>query len=96
MVDDVKFVRFVSPAQAVMHSVVAYALRGQPKAPPSRDSMQLTVVSKRDGEWRAEALMNARRATMERQLFLDDIDSLPAECQHQVSELVATPKTRHC
>jgi hypothetical protein len=54
MVDDVKFVRFVSPVQAVMHSVVAYALRGQPKAPPSRDSMQLTVVSKRDGEWRAE------------------------------------------
>jgi hypothetical protein len=33
---------------------------------------------------------------MKRQPFLDDIDSPPAECQHQVGELVATPKTRHC
>jgi hypothetical protein len=28
-------------------------------APRARDSMQLTAVTKRDGEWRAEALMNA-------------------------------------
>jgi len=29
---------------------------------------------------------------MERQLFLDDIDSLPAEAQRQVTDLVASLK----
>ena len=62
---DVKFVRFMSPIVAVMHSFVAYAPAGQSEARASRDSMQLTVVSKQDGEWRAEALMNARRVTLE-------------------------------
>jgi hypothetical protein len=37
--------------------------------------------------------MNARRLTMERQLFLDDIDSLPAEAQRQVTDLVASLKS---
>jgi hypothetical protein len=32
--------------------------------------------------------------TMERQLFLDDIDSLPADAQRQVSDLVASLKRR--
>ena len=58
--------------------------------------MQLTVVAKRGGEWRGEGLMNARRLTMERQLFLDDIDSLPAEAQPEVTDLVAFLKQRHC
>ena len=57
--------------------------------------MQLTVVAKRDGEWRGEELMNARRLTMERQLFLDDIDALPAEAQRQVTDLVASLKQHH-
>ena len=57
--------------------------------------MQLTVVTKRDGEWRSEGLMNARKLTMERQLFLDDIDSLPAEAQRQVTDLVASLKKHH-
>jgi hypothetical protein len=39
--------------------------------------------------------MNARRLTMERQLFLDDIDSLPAEAQREVGDLVASLKKRH-
>jgi len=94
-VGEVKFVRLLSPVLAVMHSVVGVTLRGQTEASPSRDSMQLTVVTKRDGEWRGEGLMNARRLTMERQLFLDDIDSLPPEAQHQVSDLVASLKKRH-
>jgi hypothetical protein len=57
--------------------------------------MQLTVVAKRDGEWRGEGLMNARRLTVERQLFLDDMDSLPAEAQHEVTDLVASLKKHH-
>lgn len=91
---EVKFVRFLSPVLAVMHSVVRTALAGQTKPSPSRDSIELTVVTKRDGEWRGESLMNARRLTMERQLFLDDIDSLPEDAQQQVCDLVASLK-RH-
>jgi uncharacterized protein (TIGR02246 family) len=89
---EVKFVRFLSAALAVMHSKVRVTLQGQTEASPSRDSMQLTVVAKRDGEWRGEGLMNARRLTMERQIFLDDMDSLPAEAQRQVTDLVASLK----
>jgi uncharacterized protein (TIGR02246 family) len=74
---DVKFVRFLSPVIAVMHSAVRVTLAGQTAPSPSRDSTQLTVVAKRDREWRSEGLMNARKLTVERQLFLDDIDSLP-------------------
>jgi uncharacterized protein (TIGR02246 family) len=91
---EVKFVRFLSTAVAVMHSAVRVILQGQTEASPSRDSMQLTVVAKRDGEWRSEGLMNARRLTMERQLFLDDIDALPADAQRQVTDLVASLKKR--
>jgi hypothetical protein len=40
--------------------------------------------------------MNARRLTMERQLFLEDIDSLPAEAQRQVTDSVASLKKHHC
>jgi uncharacterized protein (TIGR02246 family) len=92
---EVKFVRLLSPMLAVMHSVVRVTLRGQTEASPSRDSMQLTVVTKRDADWRGEGLMNARRLTMERQLFLDDVDSLPPEAQRQVSDLVESLKKRH-
>ena len=92
---EVKFVHLLNAVLGVMHSVVRVTLPGQTEASPSRDSMQLTVVAKRDGEWRSEGLMNARRLTMERQLFLDDIDSLPAEAQRQVTDLVASLKKSH-
>lgn len=91
---EVKFVHLLSPVLAVMHSTVRTTLRGQAEASPGRDSMQLTIVTKRDGEWRGEGLLNARRLTMERQYFLDDIDSLPAEAQRQVTDLVASLKKR--
>jgi len=91
---EVKFVRFLSPTLAVMHSVVRTTLAGQTKPLPSRHFMELIVVTKRDGQWRGQSLMNARKLTMERQLFLDDIDSLPADAQRQVSDLVASLKRR--
>jgi uncharacterized protein (TIGR02246 family) len=92
---EVKFVRFLGPNLAVMHSVVKVTLPGQTEASPGRDSMQIFVVTKRDGDWRAEGLLNARRVTMDRQFFLDDVDSLPAEAQRQVTDLVASLKQRH-
>jgi hypothetical protein len=51
--------------------------------------MQLFVVMKRDQDWRIEGLLNARKLTLERQFFLDDFDSLSAEAQRQVTDLVA-------
>jgi uncharacterized protein (TIGR02246 family) len=89
---EVKFVRLLSAAVAVMHSAGGVTLQGQTEASPSRDSMQLTEVAKRDGEWRSEGLMNARRLAMERQFFLDDIDALPAETQRQMTDLVIALK----
>jgi len=75
---DVKFVHFLDPELAVMHSVVRVTLSGSTQASPSRESMQFIVVSKRDSEWLSEGLMNARRLTMEQQLYLDELDALPA------------------
>lgn len=95
MEGEVKFVRFVSPTLAVMHSTVTYALRGQTTASRARDSMQLTVVAKRDGKWRVEALMNARRVSMADQDFVDGIDLLPIDAQQELYDLAASLKERH-
>jgi uncharacterized protein (TIGR02246 family) len=95
MQGEVRFVRFLSSVAAVMHSTVTYALRGQTSATRARDSMQLTVVTKRDGEWRAEALMNARRMKLEDQDFMDGIDLLPAEAREKVDDLAGSLKERH-
>jgi MFS transporter, NNP family, nitrate/nitrite transporter len=75
--------------------VVRTTLPGQPEVSPGRDSMQMYVVTKRDGSWEAEEILNARRLTLERQLFWDDFDSLPAGAQRQVTDLVASLKQRH-
>jgi hypothetical protein len=78
----------------VMHSLAQITLPGQTEASPSRDSMELFVVTKRDGLWKAQAMMNGRRLTMERQLLLDDFVSLPAEPQRRVTDFV-TSLARH-
>jgi uncharacterized protein (TIGR02246 family) len=92
---EVKFVHPLGHTLVVMHSIVRVTLRGQTEASPSRDSMQLTVVRRHDGEWRCDGLMNARRLTMEQQLFLDDLGALPPAAQHKVIDLVGLLKKRH-
>lgn len=57
--------------------------------------MQLFVVMKRDEDWRIEGLLNARKLMLERQFFLDEFDSLSAEAQRQVTDLVTGLKQRH-
>jgi hypothetical protein len=57
--------------------------------------MQFIVVRKRDGEWLAGGLMNARRLTMDQQFFLDELESLPAEAQRRVSDPATSLKTYH-
>jgi uncharacterized protein (TIGR02246 family) len=92
---EVKCVRFLNPQLAVMHAVARMLLPGQTKPSPSRDSMELFVVRKYAGAWRIEAFQNCRRLTLERQLFLDDLDTLPTPAQRQVADLVASLKQRH-
>jgi uncharacterized protein (TIGR02246 family) len=85
----VHFVRFLGPALAVMHSWVTTTLAGQTNASASRDSMQLFVAVKRGEQWLFEAMLNARRITMEQQLFADQFESLSALDQREVTRKVA-------
>ncbi|MCU1337977.1 MAG: hypothetical protein JWO19_3558 [Bryobacterales bacterium] len=57
--------------------------------------MIMSVVTKRDGSWQAEEILNARRLTLKRQFFLDGFDLLPAVAQREVIDLVASLKERH-
>jgi uncharacterized protein (TIGR02246 family) len=85
----VNFVRFLGPALAVMHSWSTTTLPGQTNASPSRDSMQLFVLVKRGDDWICEALLNARRISMEQQLFADHFEQLSpgdrSDLTHRVS-----------
>jgi uncharacterized protein (TIGR02246 family) len=90
---DVRFVRFLSPDLAVIHARCGVMLAGRDRTIPSRDSMQLFVCTRHKGEWRVDAIMNARLLTLEQQLFADDFESLvPVEqlmVKRRVSDLVA-------
>ena len=85
----VNFVRFLGPSLAVMHSWATTTLPGQTNASSSRDSMQLFVMVRRNGEWRCEAMMNARRITLEQQQFADAFATLSARDQRDVAQRVA-------
>jgi uncharacterized protein (TIGR02246 family) len=89
-----KFIKFLSSQVAVMHAGVRVTLPGQSQPSAGRDSMQIFVVTKRDGDWRVEVVQNSRIVTLQRQAFLDDLDSLSAEAQRQVADLVASLKQR--
>jgi len=85
----VSFVRFLGPALAVMHSWVTTTLAGQTNASSSRDSMQLFVAVKRGEQWQFEAMLNARRISLEQQLFQDQFETLSAGDQREVTRKVA-------
>jgi uncharacterized protein (TIGR02246 family) len=92
---EVNFVRFVNSQLALMHVFIRVILPGQTEASPSRDSLPLYVVTKRDEGWQIEGLLNTRKLTLERQFFLDDFDSLSTEAQRQVTDFVSDLKQRH-
>ena len=89
---DVRFVRFLSPDIAMVHARCGVVLAGRERPIASRESMQLFVCTRRSAQWRIDAVMNARRLTLEQQLFADDFESLaPAEqlvVKGRVTELV--------
>ena len=84
---EVRFVRLLTPELAVMHATARVTLPGQREPTPSRDSMQLFVVVRVAGEWRAEAMMNARRLTLEQQGFADQVSALSPEARLRVEDL---------
>jgi uncharacterized protein (TIGR02246 family) len=85
----VRFVRLLTADRAVIHSWVRYTnLPGGDSQTPGRDSMQLFVVTKRDGRWLVEAMQNSRQLTLEQQDLLDAIESLPDHARQRVPELL--------
>jgi uncharacterized protein (TIGR02246 family) len=87
---EVTSVRFLRPDVAVMHAIGGTVLPGHTDASPGRDSMQIGIVTKHEGAWRIDVFQNARMPTIQRQVFLDHLDALPAEAQRQVMDLVAS------
>ena len=63
----VKFIRFLDPDLVLMHAVGTTTMAGEAVPLPSRDTMQLFVVTRRDGEWTVDALLQARQLTHDRQ-----------------------------
>ena len=88
----VKFVRFLTPTVAMMHSVVSYRLEGQLQQTEDPEFMELTVVAREGGEWRVEGLLNARMLTMAQQRLCDDFEPLSPEARQQVLGLVSAHK----
>ena len=86
----VSFVRFLGPAIAIVHSWVTTTLAGQTNASSSRDSMQLFVAVKRGEDWQFEAMLNARRLSMEQQIFADQFEALSPGDQREVTHRVAS------
>jgi uncharacterized protein (TIGR02246 family) len=86
----VHFVRFLNPVLAVMHAWATTTLPGQINASSSRDSMQLFVATKHDDSWQFDSMLNARRITLEQQLFADEFASLSPGDQSAVKHRVAT------
>ncbi len=86
----VHFVRLLGPALAVMHGWATTTLPGQTNASPSRDSMQLFVLTRRDGEWRVNAMLNARKISLEQQQFADEFATLSFRDQEAITHRVST------
>ena len=88
----VNFVRFVEPTLALMHSWVTTTLQGQTNLSASRDSLQLFVFTKPGESWRCDALLSARRISMEQQLFADEFASLSSGDQREITRRVAAKR----
>ena len=84
----VKFIRFLGPDRVLMHAVATTTMAGEAVPLPSRDSMQLFVVTRHEGTWTVDGLLNARQMTLDRQRVWDGYESLPFEGQRQVELLI--------
>jgi hypothetical protein len=70
----VRFVRLLTVDLAFVHALARYAtLPGADHPVAGRESMQLFVVTRRDGGWLVEAMQNSRQPTLDQQQILDDV-----------------------
>jgi uncharacterized protein (TIGR02246 family) len=70
----VRFVRRLAPDRAIVHAWARYInVPGSDPPRSGRDSMQLFVVSRRDGRWLADAVQNSRQLTLDQQQTLDTL-----------------------
>lgn len=72
---EVPFARIVSPDVGVVHSRVGILMPGEEEPPPTRFSMQLFVVVRRDDRWEIAALENARLLSLETMAALESLGS---------------------
>src|SRR5262245_50529568 len=86
----VHFVRFLGPALAVMHAWTTTTLPGQTNASSSRDSLELFVLTRREGVWRCDAMLSARRISMEQQQFADEFSTLSFRDQRAITHRIST------
>lgn len=84
----VSFVRVFDNQCAVVHSRLAVILPDEAAPSPSRDSMELYTVVNGPAGWKVVAMQNSRVISLDRQLFLDCVDALPADVSQHVSDLV--------
>jgi hypothetical protein len=52
--------------------------------------MQLFVLTRRDGEWRVNAMLNARKISLEQQQFADEFATLSFRDQEAITHRVST------
>jgi uncharacterized protein (TIGR02246 family) len=91
-----KFVHVVHPRLALMHAVAGMTLAGEAKASPSRDSMQLFVVTRDQETWRIQAVLNARKLTLEQQYFWDKVEAIPPDARGplvSLAEALSEPRS---
>lgn len=74
----VEWVRLISADCAVMHARAGTIMAGETAPLPSSDCMQLFVVTRTAAGWQAEAMLNARTLTLERQYVMDAIEAYAA------------------
>lgn len=91
---EARFIRLLLPELALMHSTAQGTPRGRTEPSPSRDSMQLFVVARIQGEWRIEVMLNARKLTLEQQAFADELAALSPEARLRVEDLALALGTR--
>ena len=91
---EVKFIRFIQPNIAVIHSVARMAFPCEDKTSSSRDSMQLFVVKNHEGSWLVEVVQNSRILTVEQQPFWDNFTALTSDDQLEVTNLAASLSDR--
>lgn len=70
---EIVFAREVQPGVAVLHQRLGVVMQDETEPLPSRNSMQLFVIVRKDERWQVVASQNSRIVTLDYQLKLDEL-----------------------